>query len=236
MQMTSCSSPEKKANDFILQLGDNGKVLATNLIGDDKGIVATIQPTDSTVAAIVYSLTTEKVDTIITLLNDEELFDAVKTENGYFVIIRQSGRFADLRHPYSAYYVGNKNNSKVRTVKKLIVDEDNEYLSCSGYVINKDEKFLTLLSDDADDNNVTVYQTVYDFNGNQVATDPISYDLKPIREAPAPQSKTTYVWECQHCGEKRNAAKEPSGWEFTCMRPGYAGGTSHKWVKIGRVD
>lgn len=232
MLMTSCSSPEKKTEDFIRQLGENSKVLATNLMGDDKEIIASIQPDNSTVSVVKYSIESEKVDTIISLPNDEEFVDAVKADNGYLFITRSIGKFSDLRRPYSAYFVGNDKNAEDINIKKLLVDMYNECLTCSGYVIDKEAKVLTLTSDDADDSNVTLYLTEYDFDGNQVAEDPLTYDLKPKREYA--ESNATYLWECQECGEKRNAAERPSGWD--CMRPGYVGGMSHKWVKIGRVD
>lgn len=232
--MSSCSTSDKKAEKFIQQLGKTDKVLATDFVGEDKEIIASIQPNNYEVSVIRYSTAAAKVDTVFSISNDNELVNAFHTDNGFMFVTRDIGKFADLRRPYSVYFVPEGDNTQTGTYQKLLVNTDNEYLTCSGYVIDKDAKILTLTSYDDDDKNVTLYQTEYDFNGNQISEDPITYNLKPHRDSS--ESNATYVWECQYCGVKRNSSKMPSFWDFSCKRYGNTAGSSHEWVKIGRVD
>ena len=235
--VASCSSPEKKAMEYMAQLNKNDKVLNMNLIGENKEIISSIQVNDSTLAAVIYSLESEKIATLASMSNAFAFCEAIPVNTGYMVITRENRLDNNYHYIYQAYIIRNHTDPKARSIQKLLIDKNNNNLAGSGYVIDKESKTLTLASYDKDDNEITIYHTVYDFDGNQILEDPIEFDLRPIMPTPA-YNEATYIWECQYCGEKRNSAKDPGPWEFTCHGRGEAKdfGNSHKWVKIGRVD
>ena len=223
--------------EYIAQLNETEKVLNMNLIGENKEIISSVQVNDSTLAAVVYSLETEKIDTLASMSNTNAFCEAIPVNTGYIIITRENRPDGNYHYIYQAYILRNPKDPKARSIQKLLIDKNDKSLAGSGYVIDKESRTLTLASYDKDDDEVIIYHTVYDFDGNQILEDPIKFDLRPIMPTPA-YNEATYIWECQYCGEKRNSAKNPGPWEFTCHgrgeREGF--GNSHKWVKIGRVD
>ena len=112
-----------------------------------------------------------------------------------------------------------------------IIRNDFDFISSSSPTSRQTQHY------DGKSNGAVIYHTVYDFNGNKLNASPESFLAKQQTVAPAGSSGATYIWECQHCHEKRNSRTRPSELEFTCHgrgeRPGF--GSSHKWVKIGQV-
>lgn len=234
--LASCTSPSDKAGKIVKGMDENSSLLYVDTYGETPCVI-TYTPDDSVGNIVRHNLKEGKVDTLPQPFIYFRPCEIVPVKEGYLVISRFPKDEANEKYIYAACIVRNPFDKNTRSIAYVNVDDNAPNLYASGYVLDKESQKLTLSSYDGKSNGAVIYHTVYDFNGNKLNASPESYLAKQQTVAPAGSSGATYIWECQHCHEKRNSRTRPSEWEFTCHgrgeRPGF--GSSHKWVKIGQV-
>lgn len=233
----ACSNPSKKAEKIIGTLPENSGVLSVNLTGEEKEVIVYSMQPDSTFVVIAHSIDEGTTDSIAKIRKGLDACEAFKVEDHYIVVTREPRQDGKHHFLYNTHIVRNPKDKKAKTIQVLPVDDNQKSLASTGVVIDKEAKTITMSSYGIENNKATIYHTVYDFDGNRILTDPLTLELRTY-EAPSQRSGGTYIWECQYCREKRNGAKRPSPLEFTCQgrgeNPGF--GSSHNWVKVGRID
>lgn len=236
--LISCSMPADRAKKIEEGLSEKGGVLYKELEGENPRMVTYSLSADSTIVSIVHDLSSAKSDTLVELIKGIEIVEAVPVEDGYLSVFREKKEDGNERYLYIVSIIRNIGNAKERSESRLNVAEGQEQLGATGYVIDREGKKITLSSYSIEPTNVEIYRTVYDFKGNKIVEDPIHINIPQYTNTQPELGSATYLWECQKCGEKRNSAKRPSSFEFTCHgngeREGF--GNSHQWVKLRRVD
>lgn len=228
--LVSCSSPSGKSGDAAtIELPDSMEVIGSALTGDNPEIM-TLGYDDSGYLVLARALKSNKTDTVFR--NDEawQPCQVAKAKSGYVVACRHDGGNPMYGYEYAVFL----SNSDDKAGKMLLIDEGNEDLTATGYVINTDSETIELSSTEDDTEMVMLYNDVYDFSGKQLSDNSRKIPIKKVSSSTGfPASifgggSATYLWECSRCGAKKNANTKPFG---TCPD-----GRECKYVKIQRVD
>lgn len=239
LSLLSCSSPADKAKKIEEGLSQNGKVLYKDVVSENPQLVTYTMRPDSSIVSLVYDLKSDRVDTLIDLRKGVEIVEVVPVEDGFLNVFREKMTDGKERFLYLSAIIRNVGNPKERSQIFLNTVDGREEIWATSYVIDRDNKKITLSSYEVTPSSVDIFRTMYDFKGNKIVDEPVHVNIPTPQTYSSSSNQTTeYIWECQKCGEKRTSAKKPSILEFTCHgngeREGF--GNSHSWVKVGKIE
>lgn len=225
MLISGCSNPYNRAKEVKDEFGKSAYVVSENHAGETPELVTAqkIKKNDSEVYRVsIHNLNDGSMETLDCSFKPVEV---LKNAEGYLIISEYVNNNTPKRKNYCVETISQNGESTV-----VWLDEDDENVSPTAYVVDKNAKQIILTGFSTINEDAKEYYVKIDFEGKKVAEDTKTLALKPTRKA-------MYLWVCSNCGVTCNTPS--NGWPYTSARCRIKpDGTymAHNFSNHGRVD